>query len=78
MTDRYCGVYVTLAADMRDDDAQSTIDAIKHIKGVMAVTPQLAGYDTLCAEVRAIQNCTGDLLELVGKWQGSKKTGDDR
>jgi hypothetical protein len=41
MTDRYCGFAVTLASDLREDDAESTINAIRHIKGVLAVTPVL-------------------------------------
>lgn len=39
MTDRHCGYIVVLEKDMRDDDAESTIEALKHIKGVLSVEP---------------------------------------
>ncbi len=39
MTDRYTGFIVTLEHDMREDDAESTIEAIRHIKGVVGVEP---------------------------------------
>jgi hypothetical protein len=41
MTDRYKGLVVTLDRDYRDDDAQSIIDAIRMIRGVVDVEPVL-------------------------------------
>lgn len=45
MTDRYKGVVVTLSQDIRDDDAEATIAAIRQIKGVIDVTPSVANVE---------------------------------
>ena len=46
MTDRYMGFTVVLDNDYRSDDAQAIIDAIKMIKGVAKVTPEVTdGHD---------------------------------
>ncbi len=37
MTDRYNGIVVTLKEDMREDDAEATLSAIRRIKGVLSV-----------------------------------------
>lgn len=42
MTDRYSGFAVVLERDIREDDAQAIIDAIKMIRGVAAVEPAIA------------------------------------
>lgn len=39
MTARYDALVVILDHDMRDDDAASTIEAIRHIVGVISVEP---------------------------------------
>lgn len=43
MTDRHSGYVVTLAKNIREDDAVATISAIQQIKGVLSVQPVLAG-----------------------------------
>ena len=45
MTDRLKGFVVTLQRDIRDDDAQPIIDAIKMIKGVLDVEPSISDID---------------------------------
>lgn len=40
MTDHYSGFLVILEKDIRDDDAQPIIDAIKQLRGVLRVEPQ--------------------------------------
>lgn len=42
MTDRHAGYIVTLADDIREDDAVHTISALKMIKGVISVQPVVA------------------------------------
>ena len=42
MTDRHAGYVVTLTSDIREDDAESTLNALRHIKGVVAVEPIIA------------------------------------
>lgn len=45
MTDRISGFVVALDHDMRDDDVKPTLDALRHIKGVLSVEP--VGADPL-------------------------------
>lgn len=42
MTDRIKGFTVTLAEDVRIDDIEATMDAIRMIKGVVDVQPYVA------------------------------------
>jgi hypothetical protein len=39
MTDRHAGYVVTLRDDIREDDAESTITALRMIQGVIGVEP---------------------------------------
>jgi hypothetical protein len=39
VTDRYKGFVVTLGQDIREDDAESIINAMRMIKGVVKVSP---------------------------------------
>jgi hypothetical protein len=52
MTDRLKGLLVTFEKDIRDDDAQARIDAIKQIKGVISVKPLVADYVDYMARER--------------------------
>lgn len=53
MTDRHAGYVVTLADDIREDDAEATINAIRQIKGVIGVQPVVSDPAMLLAEMRA-------------------------
>lgn len=45
MTDRHAGYLVTLAEDIREDDAEeSVLIALRMIKGVASVTPIVSDY----------------------------------
>lgn len=53
MTDRYNALLVVLEQDIRDDDAEATIAAIRQIKGVLDVTPNVVDSgDYIVAEMR--------------------------
>jgi hypothetical protein len=52
MTDRLKGVTVTFNADIRDDDAEYIINAIKMIKGVLDVTPSISTGDDYMNRIR--------------------------
>jgi hypothetical protein len=43
MTDRHSGYVVTLADDIRDDDAEAVINALRMVKGVLTVEPIIGG-----------------------------------
>lgn len=42
MTDRHAGYVVTLAADIREDQAEEILTALRMVKGVLAVEPVVA------------------------------------
>lgn len=52
MTDRYAGYVVTMAGDMREDDARAVITAIQMIKGVISVKPVVADIESHIAAAR--------------------------
>ena len=39
MTDRHSGYIVVLDNDIREDDAEATVNALRQIKGVLTVKP---------------------------------------
>lgn len=39
MTDRHSGYHVILSEDIREDDAEHTINALRMVKGVATVVP---------------------------------------
>ncbi len=45
MTDRIKGVLITFDRDIRDDDAEPIIEALKMIKGVFVVKPYISGAE---------------------------------
>lgn len=53
MTDTYAGYIVTLEEDLRSDDAQATLAALRQIKGVLDVSPVVQDVSGLIAESRA-------------------------
>ena len=53
MTDRYYSIGVVLEKDIRDDDAECILKAIKMIRGVLSVEPHIADFQSMMAESRA-------------------------
>ena len=53
MTDRHAGYLVTLAQDVREDDAEAILSALRMIRGVLAVQPVTADVDQQIGQVRA-------------------------
>lgn len=52
MTDRYNALTVVLDRDIRDDDAECILNAIRMIKGVRSVTGNVADVESHIAEQR--------------------------
>ena len=52
MTDRHSGYVVVLDKDVREDDAQPIIAAIKQIRGVADVVPNVTNTGELIMSVR--------------------------
>ncbi len=53
MTDRYNALVVVLDGDIRSDDAEPIINAIRQLKRVISVTGNVADTDSHVAEMRA-------------------------
>ena len=65
MTDRYHALTVVLDDDIRDDDAEAIINAIRMIRGVADVTPHVVDPETHSARIRARSDVRDKLIELV-------------
>lgn len=71
MTNRINALSVALEEDIREDDAQATIEAIKQIKGVLHVTPNVADIGSWTAEMRV----KSELFQAITRifWPQSKE-----
>lgn len=65
MTDRHAGYVVALARDVREDDAQAIVTAIRMIKGVAGVEPVTADPTVQIARMDAHARWRDRLLELI-------------
>lgn len=65
MTDRYNSITVVLEKDIRDDDAEPIIEAIKMLKGVLAVSGNVAEYVDYVARERANKQWREKLYKLI-------------
>lgn len=52
MTDRHSGYLVTLSDDIREDDAQHIINALRMVKGVLSVEPIIHDHALMLAQQR--------------------------
>jgi hypothetical protein len=52
MTERYAALTIILEQNMRDDDTESLITAIRQLRGVLDVQPVPASLELLIAESR--------------------------
>jgi hypothetical protein len=52
MTDRIHSLTLVLDHDMRDDDVESLVNACRHFRGVISVTPNVSDPDVHVAEMR--------------------------
>jgi hypothetical protein len=65
MTDRFAGFVVTLEQDIREDNAEATIAAIKQIKGVADVRPVESSAEMQIAEQRARLDLAEKILKAL-------------
>jgi len=61
MTYRFNALTVALSKDIRDDDAEKIIEAIKQLKGVEGVTGNIVDPDSYVAEMR-VKNAVSEKL----------------
>ena len=67
MTDRFNGLIVVLEKDIRDDDAQCLLDAIRMMKGVKDVTGNVVDVDTYVTEARVRIELRNKLQQLISE-----------
>lgn len=65
MTERHAAYLVTLAEDIREDDAEHIINALRMVRGVLSVEPVTAGLDLSIAEERAKAEMREKLITLL-------------
>lgn len=65
MTDRYNAITVHLATDIRDDDAEAILTAIRMVKGVAKVEPLVADVSAAIGEERARRQLVDQLWEVL-------------
>lgn len=67
MTDRYAGFLVTLDKEMRSDDSECVIEAIKMIKYVQSVKPYLADTEKYMIAEREKFKFGERIIEMILK-----------
>jgi hypothetical protein len=72
MTDRLRGVWVAFEQDIREDDAESLISAIKHLRGVLAVESKVSNSTDWMAEERARGELRKKLIAVL--WPEETRT----
>lgn len=67
MTARHAAYLVTLAEDMREDDAEETLTALRMIRGALAVQPVERNIDQQIGQVRADGDWRERIFKLLGE-----------
>lgn len=67
MTDHHSGYIVTLASDIREDDAKRVMDALRMFKGVLSVKPVPSDVTQHIADERANRRWQDALYDLARK-----------
>jgi len=67
MTDRYNALVVVLDHDIRDDDAEALLNAIRMLKGVLSVKGNVSDIGDLIAQDRASHELRKQLRDILWK-----------
>lgn len=65
MTDRLKGVIVTFDNDIREDDAEAVLNAIRMVRGVLSVKPVVSSSEQHMAEERVRRELGEKLLKVI-------------
>jgi hypothetical protein len=65
MTERYAALTIILEQNMRDDDAEPLIAAIRQLRGVLDVQPVPASIELMIAESRARRDLIARLYAVL-------------
>jgi len=71
MTDRHAGYLVTLDRDIREDDAEAVITALRMVKGVISVEPVIADVGQSIAQARSDREWRDALMLVMRHGPGS-------
>jgi len=67
MTDRYKGFLVTLDKEIRSDDAEHIINALKMVRGVQSVKPYVSDMQDMMLYQKALCDVGQKLMDFAGK-----------
>ena len=67
MTDRHSGYVITLDRDIREDDAEATLTALRMTRGVASVKPIVADLSEMMARERVKSDARMALHEAIEK-----------
>ncbi len=73
MTDRIKGVLITFENDIRDDQAQPIIEALKMIKGVSIVKPYITGIEDYMSYEKGYLDARKQMFDLLKKEPNNQK-----
>jgi hypothetical protein len=65
VTDRHCGYTVVLDREVREDDSEHIINAIKMIRGVLDVTPVVSDVEHHIARRHTLQEMRKKLWDAL-------------
>ena len=65
MTDRHAGYIVILDKDIRSDDSEHTLNALRMVRGVISVEPVVSDIEVHIAEERAKVGLLTKLYEFL-------------
>lgn len=65
MTDRHAGYIVVLDEDLREDDAEQLITALKMLRGVTSVEPVTADINLTLATQRVRHEYRGKIFDFL-------------
>ena len=67
MTDRYKGFLITLDKEIRDDDADQIVTALKMIKGVFSVQPYINSAEDWMMYSKGVWDTRKEIIEFMNK-----------
>lgn len=65
MTDRFNTLTVVLDRDMREDDAEVLLSAIRQLRGVISVSGNVADVSEYMAEERALHTLRQKVMDVL-------------
>lgn len=65
MTDRVKGITIVLENDIREDDVESLIEAVRHFRGVLTAVPIVALAGNEIERIRAYADIRAQLFKFA-------------